>query len=236
MDKQLKELVGKLKDAHRERLTSVILYGSAAGGDHHKHYSDVNVLCVLDQITPSELAASEPVFRWWREAGNPAPLLLTEYEVQHSTDCFPVEFQDMKERRRVLFGKDVIEQLAIDRSFYRAQVEHELRSKMIRLRQQAAGLLPKPEALLQLCAESVSTFLVLARHALLLAGVAAKWQKRSVVEQLAEQLGVDRQPFDTLLSLREQSKKPRDVDAGRLFEQYLIQIQRVVDFVDRLEK
>ena len=33
----------------------------------------------------------------------------------------------MQERRRVLFGPDVIQDLVIDRTFYRAQVEMELR-------------------------------------------------------------------------------------------------------------
>ncbi len=46
----------------------------------------------------------------------------------------------MQERRRVLMGKDVVEKLPIDRSFYRAQVEHELRAKLLRLRQSAASV------------------------------------------------------------------------------------------------
>ena len=92
-------------------------------------------------------------------------------KLQTSTDCFPIEFHDMQEQRRVLFGKDVIAGLAIDRSFYRAQVEHELRAKLLRLRQKGAGLLSDEKGLLRLMLDSVSTFLVLARHALLLSGV-----------------------------------------------------------------
>ncbi len=65
---------------------------------------------------------------------------MSEQEVQTSTDCFPIEFHDMQERRRVLMGKDVVEKLPIDRSFYRAQVEHELRAKLLRLRQKGGRL------------------------------------------------------------------------------------------------
>ena len=124
--------------------------------------------------------------------GNPSPLLMSEEEVRTSTDCFPIEFHDMQERRRVLFGRDVIASLAIDRSFYRAQVEHELRAKLLRLRQKGAGLLSgSGKALLQLMADSVSTFLVLARHALLLHGVTPMdWKKREVARKLGE-IGVD---------------------------------------------
>ena len=139
MEDKLLELVDRLKQAEGERLRSVILYGSAAAGEHNEHFSDLNVLCVLTRITPSELADAEPIFKWWRAQGNPSPLLLSEEELRTSTDCFPIEFEDMKERRRVLFGPDVIQDLVIDRTFYRAQVEMELRSKLLRLRQKQPG-------------------------------------------------------------------------------------------------
>jgi hypothetical protein len=58
MDKRLEQLVEKLKKAYGERLVSVVLYGSAAAGDHHAGFSDFNILCVLSVLTPRELAAS----------------------------------------------------------------------------------------------------------------------------------------------------------------------------------
>ena len=141
MERQLSDLVQRLKAAFGDRIVSVVLYGSAAMGDWLEQSSDLNVLCVLDRLSPNELSQSEPIFRWWREQGNPPPLLLTEEEVRTSTDCFPMEFHDMQEHRRVLHGTDVIAGLEIDRSFYRAQVEHELRAKQIRLRQRGAEVL-----------------------------------------------------------------------------------------------
>ena len=81
------------------------------------------------------------IFRWWREKGSPSPLLLTERELATSTDCFAIEFHDIKRHSRVLHGKDVITDLALDDSFYRAQVEHDLRAKLLRLRQKACGML-----------------------------------------------------------------------------------------------
>ena len=82
----LDQLVLKLKQALGQELVSVILYGSAASGDHQEKFSDYNVLCVLNRLTRTELAASETVFRWWRDQGNPTPLLLTSNEVETSTD------------------------------------------------------------------------------------------------------------------------------------------------------
>ncbi len=239
MEQLLKELTERLKSRFGQRLVSVILYGSAASGEIDAEYSDLNILCVLDHVDAQALAFSEPIFRWWRENKQPAPLLMAESEVQSSTDCFPIEFQDMRDRRQVLLGRDVVEDLTIDFSFHRAQVEYQLRSKQLRLRQQATALLAKSDdSLLRLCADSVSTFCILGRHALLLSGAKVHLTKRDVVAQLAETLGRGFEAFDTLLDLREGKtyRATSLAESLRLFDNYLIQIQAVIDYVDRLER
>ncbi|HWC99886.1 MAG TPA: hypothetical protein VG456_24165, partial [Candidatus Sulfopaludibacter sp.] len=138
MEKLLQQLVEKLEKAYAGHLVSVVLYGSGATGEHHAKFSDYNILCVLNEITVRELAAGEALFRWWREQGSPAPLLLTEHELNTSTDCFAIEFHDIRQHHTLLSGKDVLTGLVVDDSFYRAQVEHDLRAKMLRLRQKAA--------------------------------------------------------------------------------------------------
>jgi hypothetical protein len=236
MEDKLTDLVGRLRKAHQDRLLSVILYGSgAAAEENHDRYSDLNVLCVLKQVTPAELAEAEPVFKWWRDQGNPSPLLMSEAEVRTSTDCFPIEFHDMQDRRRVLYGHDIIAEIQVDRSFYRAQVEHELRAKLLRLRQKGAGMLSDRKDLLRLMLDSVSTFLVLSRHALLLGGATTGWKKRETIEGLPA-IGVDAKPFEELLDVRQEKKKADQVDANSLFARYLRQIETVVAYVDGLDK
>ncbi|MCC6589216.1 MAG: nucleotidyltransferase domain-containing protein [Bryobacterales bacterium] len=236
MQKNPDQLTAKLEKTFGTDLVSVILYGSAASGEYHEQYSDLNILCVLQSIRPADLAAAEPIFRWWRDLGNPAPLLLAELEVRTSTDCFPIEFHDMRHQRRVLAGRDVIEGLEIDDSFYRAQVEYQLRTAFIRLRQKAAGLLHDARLLTSLLAESVSTFLVLGRHVLILSGTARPGSKRETVEALGTALGIDVTPFRTLMDLREKQVAAKSVDSKQVFAQYLLSVQALVDAVDRLEK
>jgi len=231
---ELNELRNKLERAFSDRLVSVILYGSGASDEHDSRFSDLNVLCVLKEITPRELAEGEPVLHWWREHGHPSPLLMTEDEVHQSADSFPIEFRDMKERRRVLYGLDVIAHMHIDFRNYRAQIEHELRSKLLRLRQQGARKLSDPAALLALCVDSVSTFCVLGRHALMAGGITPKGGRRAVMHQLAQTLKADMRPFDILLNIRE-DKSGDTGDPGELFAQYLGCIQRLVGYVDRME-
>lgn len=236
MEKPLSQLVDKLRRAYGESLVAVVLYGSAVSEERHAKFSDFNVLCVLTAVTTRELSAGEEVFHWWRGLGNPSPLLLTEAEISSSAESFPIEFLDIQQNHRLLHGKDVIPGLVIGRSFYRAQVEHELRAKMLRLRQKASGLLSDPGLLRRLMADSVSTFCVLLRHALALHGVEVGPRKREIVERAAEHFALDSGPFLKLLDLREERCAPRDVDPWSLLSPYLNALAKATDSVARLPK
>jgi predicted nucleotidyltransferase len=235
MTDTLKELVTKLERAYNDRLVSVVLYGSGASDDHHHKFSDLNVLCVLKQVTPRELGEGEPILRWWREHGHPSPLLMSEEEAHHSADCFPIEFHDMKDRRKLLSGVDVIADVRVNTRNYQAQIEHELRAKLFRLRQKGAQVLSDPAQLLQLCVDSVSNFCMLGRHALAVSGATAKTERRAVVHQLGQILKMDTSPFDILLDIREDKSGVDPGDPGELFAMYLERIQRLIEFVDGLE-
>lgn len=236
MDKLLIKLVKKLKETFGDRLISVILYGSAAVGDHSGDFSDINIFCVLREVTPRELANAEPIVNWWRKKNNPSPLMMSADEVRNSTDCFPIEFHDIRERHRVLYGEDVVAGLEIDESFYRAQVEYQLRAMLLRLRQKGAGVMRDRDVLVRLLAESVSTFCVLTRHALRLHGEDTQFEKRAVIEQAVGKFGLDAAPFSSLLDLRDGKIKPKALDSTALYGQYLREIQKVIDAVDVLEK
>jgi len=238
---ELKELVAKLEHAYQDRLVSVVLYGSgaSASGNHNPNFSDLNVLCVLKQITPRELGEGEPVMRWWREHGHPSPLLMTEEEAHNSADSFPIEFRDIQHHRKVLQGVDVIAHLRVDTKNYRTQVEHELRAKLFRLRQQGAQVLSDPAALLKLCVDSVSTFCTLGRHALAAGGIEVTGGRRDAVHRMQEKVGEPSSPLNLLLDLREGKTGADHVlekhDSVDLFAQYLEFIRKMVEYVDRME-
>jgi hypothetical protein len=243
MSDEIQELVTKLEHAFNDRLVSVILYGSTAVEGQKDQYSHVDILCVLKHVTPRELGDGEPVIKWWRGRGHGSPLMMSEEEAHNSADCFPVEFSDMKERRKVLYGIDVIADLHVDPKHYRVHLEHELRSKLFRLRQQAAGVLSDNAALLKLCMDSVTTFCLLGRHALAVAGVTgtkpdAGHDRRAVVAELAKVLQCDMAPFITLLNLRENKHGTAEiasVEPAALFADYLECVRKLVEFVDGLE-
>jgi len=233
MEKVLNQLVERLQKAYGERLVSVVLYGSAAADDRQARFSDFNVLSVLSEITPRELDCAGEIFGWWREHGSASPLLLTEDEMAASTGSFAIEFNDIKRRHRILYGRDVVTPLVLHNGFYRAQVEHDLRAKLLRLRQKACGMMSDADLLRRLLLDSVSTFCVLFRHALVLHGVDAPDTKRAAIEGARQHFGIDPLPFERLLDVREERVKPREVEPVPLLASYLQGIAAVIAALDR---
>src|SRR5689334_11666014 len=108
MKHQLADFVDDLRSTHRDNLVSVILYGSAAAGDHVRSRSDYNILIALQQIGPEDLRRSHAAVREWIKVGHPVPVYFTVAELSDAADVFPIEFSGMERSRRVLYGKDVL--------------------------------------------------------------------------------------------------------------------------------
>lgn len=226
------KLVEELKQACPAGLKSVVLYGSAAAGDHAGKKSDYNVLVVTEDLGTKTLDALSKTAAKWSQAGNPAPLLFTEERLAQATDVFPIELLDIRDCHKILHGDDLVQGLEIDTKNLRLQIEHELRGKLIRLRQSYLLTGGKPKAVAELMVESLSTFLVLFRASLRLFEESVPQPKFEALEKLAGHLEFDASVFNTVQQLKDGSKKAKDVDAEAVFNTYLKTIECVIDAVD----
>jgi predicted nucleotidyltransferase len=233
-EKLLDEFVGRLTSALGDKLVSAVLYGSAVTGDFHEKVSDLNVLCVLQQLGLAELEQADPAVDWWMKKKQPAPVLLSVEEVTNARDAFAIEFLDIRAAYRVLHGEDVIAAIEVDPVHHRYQVEHELRSRLLRLRERYLALQNDRKGVVQLMVDSLPTFATLFRHALTLSGATASLKKREIFQEAASRFGGSKSPFDILLDVREGTRRLQDAEIRAVCEEYLQQIRRTVEYVDEL--
>ena len=226
------ELVKRLQQDLGDKLTSVVLYGSAAAGDHAGKRSDYNVLVVAADLGSATLDAMSGTARRWVRSGNPPPLLFTLERLKQSADVFPIELLDIKSCHRVLCGEDVIEQVTCSEANLRLELEHELKGKLIGLREQYLLTGGKPGAVADLMIESLSTFQVLFRAALRLYRDTVPQQKQEAAEQLAAHIEFDPGVVARVLALKSGEQKQRDLDTADLFRRYIAAVEQVVDAVD----
>lgn len=227
----LAKLVRALQSALPEGLMSVVLYGSAARGEYEKSTSDLNVLIVVAELSPSVLEDLSKPIKQWERSGQPQPRLLSQAIIRESADVFPIEFLDLKATHRILHGYDPLENLEIDLDHLRIQCERELREKMMRLREGYIEVHSSTRKLKQLLTDSYSTFAALFRGCLYLHGDEIPAYNDEVVAVFAATAGIDATPFEDVSRLKHGkaiTQQPKE-----LFARYYDELMKAVSRVDR---
>ena len=229
---KLTDLVSRMKEFAGENLESLILYGSAARGDFKEGHSDLNVLCVLRSVSARELTRVTPVVHWWSKDHNePAPLFFTAEELRQSADVFSIELLDMQKSRRVLYGTDVVAGVPVPMNLHRVQVEHDLRTLLLKLRQHFLLTGQKESELRTAEAKSSSSVLALLRHTLIAFDEEPPATAQEVFARIAALTGADAEALAVAFKLRDRHAHVDDI--VRTYGQYLNALTVVVSALDK---
>ncbi len=233
MEAKLTDLVSRMKEYASDNLESLILYGSAARGDYKEGHSDLNVLCVLRSATARELTRVTPVVHWWcKNQSEPAPLVFTAEELRSSADVFSIELLDMQENRRVLYGSDIIAGIAVPMNLHRVQVEHDLRTLLLRLRQHFLLNGHKENELRAAAAKSASSALALLRHTLIAFDEKPPAAAHEVFARVTSLTGADAGAFSAAFRLRDPHAPAEDI--VRTYGEYVNALTVVISALDKI--
>ena len=232
----LDELVTQLRSAYGSVLRSIVLYGSAAaGGDEHvAKKSDYNVLVIVDDVPLERLKELAAVTRAWREAGNHPPMTFTQREWTSSSDVFAMEYADILERNRVLFGASPFDGISVERGDLRLQVEREAMGVLLRLR--GGVLLAGTDSgeQLKLMTASLSALMIVFRGILRLAGRKPPHGYAEIAREVSALAGIDAAPFVSVASQQRDSKAISKDRTREVLGAYLDGMEAVATYVSSL--
>jgi hypothetical protein len=121
------ELINECKKTLEDNLVSVIKFGTE--GEKN------NILIVTKTLKFRDLEKIKPIINKYSKRTKIIPVLFTETGLMDGSDVFPLEFLDIKYPHEVLFGDDVMSNVKFEKKHVRRQLEFELRSKLIHLRE-----------------------------------------------------------------------------------------------------
>lgn len=229
----LDDLVSQLRAAYGTELRAVVLYGSAAAGEHIPKRSDYNVLVLVDGLPLDRLRAASAATQAWIDAGNPPPLTMTTNEWRGSADIFPMEYADILERHRVLYGEPPFEGMAVRPADLRLEVEQQAMGKLLQLRAGvlAAGADSKRQT--ELLERSLSTIMVIFRGALRLLGERPPTDYVALVGAVAARAGFDAAPVARVVRHVRGEERLDAKAAAPALADYLAAMEQLVAFLDR---
>ena len=227
-------LVSQLQAALGSDLRAVAVYGSAASGDHVSKRSDVNVLVIVDALPSAKHPGVSAAMVAWSESGQSPPLLLTTDEWRGSSDIFAMEYADILERHRLLFGA-LPDGVRVDPHHLRLELEHEAMGTLLQLRRGwlAAGTDGRRHQ--ELLEDSASALLALFRAVVRLSGATPPAESVALCSDVARLAGTDATPFVKAVNHRRGGDVVKPAQAAAVVAGCVEGLQRVVRYLDQFK-
>jgi predicted nucleotidyltransferase len=227
------KFTSKMVEALSDNLVSVILFGSAAGGEFIERKSDINSLLILQSVRAVDLNIISDNGKRFFARGLAVPLVFEKDHITTSLDTFPIEFSDMKERHILLYGKDPFEKAVIEGKNLRYECERELKSMLVNLRRGFLQTNGNREGLEKLLSKSLSSVLAACRGLLWLAG-------KTPPDDIPALLAMMQERYNVRVSAIERVWRVRKGESGAtailesVFDDYSKDIARLSAVVDRM--
>ncbi|NLL13747.1 MAG: nucleotidyltransferase domain-containing protein [Fibrobacter sp.] len=212
-------------------LVSVILYGSAAGGDYDPLQSDINLLIVLSSMDLELISKSADIQIKLFQKRFSRPLFMDKKYIDSSCDSYPLEFLDMKEHYVVLAGEDVLSTINPQIADLRLQVERELKGKWLHLIDEYTFACKNQKNLVQLTDISLKTFMPLFRALLKFKGVPVPVARKELLPAVESAYSIDGSPFQAMDKLR---KGGNLTELKTNFSDYSKAIKKLIDTIENI--
>ncbi|NUO82901.1 nucleotidyltransferase domain-containing protein [candidate division KSB1 bacterium] len=222
------------RTTYGHELETIALYGSGARGEYVPGKSDLNFFVVLSASAINTLRRAVPLTEKWRRHAVAAPLVITRQYIHDSLDSFPIEFLNMKQHHRVIFGPEVLKDLEIPRGHLRLQLERDLKVNLLHLREGMLGSGYEREELRSLLSKSLTAFMPLFTALLFLRNEPLPDKLREVFDHIAQLAELDQSCFTELFRVISGETRPYRDEMWQLTDRYIAQIEKVTQLVDKM--
>ena len=185
----LSQVSGALLESLGEDLDALILFGSAAEG-RMRASSDVNLLVILRRFDAQRIDRVGEPLQNAAAAVELHPMFLLSGELPLAAESFSVKFDDIAQRRVLLYGSDPFEKLTIPRALLLQRLQKVLFNQTLRLRTLYALGSAREESLPALIADAAAPLRRSAATILELRGARSPSPKAALNSLVAE-LGGD---------------------------------------------
>jgi len=216
-------------------LVSLMLYGSAAGGSYVKGKSDINLLVVLTPEGMSRLEDAFVLVKKWRKRNVAVPLFLTKDFIASSLDAYPIEFLNMQQHCVLIYGENVLEPLVFKPEDLRLQIEREIKSKIILLREGYLESEGSARRVRELIGRSLVALVSIFNAMLHLKQARPPRHKKETIEEAGRIFGVDAAVFARCFDIKAKTDGLSGKEVLEVFKRYLQEAERISHLIDGLK-
>lgn len=231
---QLRAYVKDVRAIYGDQLEGILLYGSAVRGEFLPGRSNFNIVLVLKSYAGESLKKYGALHRRWAKEHVVVPLFLTQDDLQAAALVFPLEYLEIQEHHRVLWGQDPFVGFKVDQRHLAGEVLQSLRGNLLRVRQRFVEGGGTEEAITILLPLSVTALFPPLRGLQHLLGRPALSQSEALLKDVESHLAVDGSGLHDALLLKRGLISPGQKETPRLFDRYVEGLSQLVSKVESL--
>ena len=205
-----------------ERLHAVVAYGASGA-------TPAPSLAIVHSISAGDLDECAGRVASWHRAGCATPLLLTKDEFAGSLDSFPIEYGEILETHRVVYGVNPFTGLTIRTEDLRRECETLVKSHLVHLRENYVECRGRQSDVSALVAHAAPAFVLILRRLARLDGSPAETDA-DLNAYAVRRPGLDPRVVGDVLAMA--GHQPAGVDAIRIYPAYLAAVEQLWHFID----
>lgn len=229
----LRSYVKDVAQVFGNKVESVLLYGSAVRGEFLPGRSNLNLLLFVSSYDVAVLKKYNGLHKRWSKEQLVVPLFLTAADLQSAAFVFPLEYQDIYEWHRVLWGHDPFVGFKVDTRYLTSEVLQALRGNLLRVRQRLVEGGSTEEAMTILLPLSITALLPVLRGTQRLLGRPVLSHGEPLLKDLEVHLGINLTGLRDALLLKRGQISPGHKEVPRLMDRYLESLGQLVTTVER---
>ncbi len=228
----LRSYVKDVAQVYGTQLEGVLLYGSAVRGEFLPGRSNLNLLLFLSSYDVSVLKKYNGPHKRWSKEQVVVPLFLTKADLLSAAFVFPLEYQDIHECHRLLWGQDPFVMFKVDSHHLASEVLQGLRGNLLRVRQRLVEGGSTEEAMTILLPLSITALLPVLRGVQRLLGRPVLSHGEPLLKEVEGQFGIDLRGLHDVFLLKRGKISPGKKEVPRLMNRYLESFGRLVSKVE----
>lgn len=232
---KIEDIVQKLASGVLKGLDSIVLYGSYVSGDFVPGRSDINILIILESEEDIDLDHINKLYMDVIGKHPIVPLVLSKEYIRRSLDIYPLEYLTISNGCRVLYGSDFILHLEIKKIYLRLQLERELKSKLLLLRQIYFTKSKDAKFLAQTLLRSWKAIgpMLIGIYFLLFSKYSKDFSQ--IIGEISKHLAISMDSIYEVYHLKKANKFASKKDAKRLYKSYVMEIMGLSQKIDTWE-
>jgi len=223
----MEKFIGELKNIFAQNLLSVFIYGSKAHEENPN--KDTNLFVITNSLEGEEIKKCTKLIKNWIK-NNPMPVFMNKNEWFNSQDVYALEYSDIIENHKIIYGENLIQNIEIKKEDLRLQCEHEAKNLLMRFRSSFLAQKTLKCDFIPATKSAIAIFKGILRYK----DISVPKDSDELISLAAQTCGLDEEFFTRLLKNKQGTNKIKNCEIVELASKMSVESSKLLSYTNNM--